>query len=70
MLSTENLQEGKVCYNIQLKLEKMYGLSPGTKKTVRNKAGFDCIMENLWFTLLPIMIFDSIFNFNPPLIAN
>ena len=36
MLSTENLQEGKVCYNIQLSLEKMYGLSPGTKKTVRN----------------------------------
>ena len=36
MLSMENLQEGKVCDNIQLSLEKMYGLSPGTKKTVRN----------------------------------
>ena len=36
MLSTENLQEGKVCYDIQLNVEKMYGLSPGTKKTVRN----------------------------------
>lgn len=51
MLSTEYLQEGEVCYDIQLNLEKMYGLSPGTKKTVRNnELSVKCDWTVLWRT--------------------
>lgn len=39
MLSTEYLQEGKVCYNV-IEFREMYGLSSGTKKTVRNNELF------------------------------
>ena len=64
MLSTEYLQQGKVCYNIQLKLEKMYGLSSGIKKTVPdNELSVKRDWTVLWRT-------PGLHYCNHPLIAN